>query len=209
MSTSARPDPSPNQPDPMGGTPANSEPPPPADQDWLATCPLTDGRIVRFRHVSPDDQPLITEGIRTASRETLLHRFFSPIRSVAPDMLRGMLAIDRTQGMCVVGVVEENGVNRIICGARYVRLPEPGRAEIAFTVHDDYQHRGLGTFLLKLLAKLAGPEGIRWFEADVMNSNQKMLNLFRKVVPGLTKQRRMGDVQHVMFEVSMVPFSEP
>ena len=187
----------------------NPEPRPPANQTWLAACPLADGRVVRFRHVSPDDQPLITEGIRTASRETLLHRFFSPIRSVAPDMLRGMLAIDRTQGLCIVGAVEENGATRIICGARYVRLPEPGRAEIAFTVHDDYQHRGLGTFLLKLLAKLAGPEGIRWFEADVMNSNQKMLNLFRKVVPGLTKQRRMGDVQHVTFEVSMVLLSEP
>ena len=188
----------------MSNAAVNPEPPPVASQEWLAACPLADGRVVRIRHVSPDDQPLITEGIRTASRETLLHRFFSPIRSVAPDLLRGMLARDRTQGLCIVGAVEENGATRIVCGARYVRLPEAGRAEIAFTVHDDYQHRGLGTFLLKLLAKLAEPEGIRWFEADVMSSNQKMLNLFRKVVPSLTKTRRMGDVQHVTFAVSII-----
>lgn len=178
--------------------------PPAASGEWLATYPLADGAIVRFRHVRPDDQPLITEGIRTSSRETLLHRFFSPIRSVAPDQLRRMLAIDRARETCVVGVVETGGVTRIICGARYVRLPEPGRAEIAFTVHDDFQHRGLGTFLLKLLARMAARDGLRWFEADVMTSNRKMLNLFRKEVPGLTKTRRMGDVQHIAFEVSMV-----
>lgn len=162
-----------------------------------------------FRQVRPGDQPLITEAIRTASRETLLHRFFSPIQSVAPDLLRRMLEIDRSQETCIVGVVEENGAARIICGARYVRLPEAGCAEIAFTVHDDFQHRGLGTFMLRLLAKLAATDGIRWFEADVMTSNQKMLNLFRKVVPALRRTRRVGDVQHLAFEVSTVRQQEP
>jgi GNAT superfamily N-acetyltransferase len=176
--------------------------------EWLAAWPLANGPVVRFRHVSPDDQPLITEAIRTASRETLLHRFFSPIRSVAPDQLQRMLAIDRTRELCVVGVVEQNGATRIVCGARYVRLPTPGAAEIAFTVHDDFQHRGLGTFLLKLLARLASAEGIRWFEADVMTSNNKMLSLFKKVVPELTRTRRVGDVQHLALDVAMLSQQE-
>src|SRR5258708_5859239 len=88
-----------------------------SDPAWLAAWPLANGSVVRFRYVCPDDEPFITEAIRTASRETLLHRFFSPIRSVAPDLLRRMLAIDRTREMCVVGVVEENGATRVVCGA--------------------------------------------------------------------------------------------
>ena len=183
---------------------AESKTQPVGDQNWLAELALSGGPVVRFRHAQPDDQPLITEAIRTSSRETLLHRFFSPIRSVSPDLLRQMLAIDRTKEMCILGVVEEPDATRIVCGARYVRLPTPGTAEVAFTVHDDFQHRGLGTFLLKLLARMAPSEGIRWFEADVMASNRKMLNLFRKLVPDRTSSRRMGDVHHLVFEVSMV-----
>lgn len=172
--------------------------------EWLAEWPITDGPPVRFRHVLPDDEPLVTEAIRTASRETLLHRFFSPIRSVSPDQLRGMLAIDRAKQTCVVGLVATPGGTRLICGARYVRLPPPHTAEFAVTVHDDFQHRGLGAFLLQLLARLAVADGIRWFEADVMNSNRKMLNLFTKLAPDHIRTRRMGDITHLVVEVSTV-----
>jgi acetyltransferase len=174
------------------------------DPEWLAEWPVSDGLVVRFRHVRPEDEPFITEAIRTASRETLLHRFFSPIRSVSPDQLRRMLAIDRTKDVCVVGVVQTKDATRIICGARYVRLPRPHAAEIAVTVHDDFQRRGLGELLLRLLARLAVADGIRWFEADVMYSNRKMLNLFTKLAPNHTRTRLMGDVTHLEFAIAEV-----
>lgn len=104
---------------------------------WLAELELTGGPVVRFRHVRPEDEPLIAAAYRTASRETLLHRFFSPIRSVSPEFLRRAVAIDPASGTCIVGLVTVNGVTRIVCGARYVRLPKPQTAEIALTVHED------------------------------------------------------------------------
>jgi acetyltransferase len=168
-------------------------------EEWLAELPLTCGPVVRFRHVRPDDEPLIAEAIRTASRETLLHRFFSPMRSVSPGLLRQMLSIDRANEMCIVGVAEENGIVRIICGARYVKL-RAGAAEIALTVHDDFQRRGLGEFLVKLLARLAQAEGVRWFEAEVLASNHKMLNLFKKVAPR-SSGHWTGDVHHVVIDL--------
>ena len=197
--------------EPMCETTTTPEPNRASNPGWLAELPLPGGPLVRFRHVRPEDQPLVTGAIRTASRETLLHRFFSPIRSVAPDQLRRMLAIDQTKELCIVGVVSANDAARIVCGARYVRLPRAGTAEIAFTVHDDFQRRGLCTFLLQLLTRLAVADGIRRFEADVMTSNQKMLNLFRKLVPDHTRTRQMGDVLHIAFEVSTVaqPESKP
>ena len=172
------------------------------EPDWLAELPLTGGPVVQFRHAQPDDQPLITEAIRTASPETLLHRFFSPIRSVSPVMLRQMLSIDRARETCIVGATEENGTSRIVCGARYVKLPEAQTAEFAVSVHDDYQRRGLGMFLLKLLAALARAEGIRRFEAEVMDSNQKMLGLFRKATKSRAGWQRMGDIHHVVLDLA-------
>ena len=173
-----------------------------SEGEWLAELPLTGGPIVRFRHVRPDDEPFIAEAIRTASRETLLHRFFSPIQSVSPGLLRRMLAIDRTKETCIVGVVTERGTARIICGARYVKL-RPGAAEIALTVHDDFQRRGLGEFLVRLLARLARAEGIQWFEAEVMASNHKMLKLFKKVAPR-SSGHWTGDVNHIVIDLQTV-----
>lgn len=176
-------------------------------EEWVAELPLTDGPVVRFRHVQPDDEPFIAESIRTASRETLLHRFFSPIRRVSPDMLRQMLAIDRAKETCIVGVVAENGTVRIICGARHVKL-RPDAAEIALTVHDDFQHRGLGTFMVKLLARLARAEGIRCFEAEVMGSNHKMLNLFKKLAPNRPASHWEGDICHIVIDLQTLARAE-
>lgn len=188
----------------MDNAETKSGTPGPDDSGWCAECPLDDGRLVRFRHVRPEDEPLVTEAIRTSSRETLLHRFFSPIRSVSAEQLREMLDIDRAKQTCIVGLITEPDRPRLICGARYVRLERSHTAEIAITVHDEFQHRGLGTFLIQLLARLAMAEGIGWFEAYVMNSNDKMLNLFTKLAPNHVRRREPGDITHLRFETAAV-----
>jgi acetyltransferase len=174
------------------------QPPPP---EWLAEFTLPDNTKVRFRRVCVADEPLIATAINSASRETLLHRFFSPIRRVSPEQLRRMLVFDPASETCIVGVRETATDRRIICGARYVKLPHPSAAEIAITVHDEFQHSGLGTFLLRLLAQLAQRERLEWFEAEVLSSNQKMLNLLRKLARDQATGHWTGDVYHVEIPV--------
>lgn len=166
-------------------------------EHWIAECPLGESAIVRFRHVRPDDAELIAEAIRTASPETILHRFFTLIDGVPPRRLREMLTIDRSREACIVGVMQDDDETRIICGARYIRGRTPGRAEIAVTVHDDVQHRGLGTFLVRTIADLARQEGLREFEAWVLPSNTAMLQLLRKLFP--EQQRTLhGEVYQII-----------
>ena len=181
--------------------PASKDPTTIPSPEWLDALSLPDGTVVRFRHVRPEDEPLIAAAINSASRETLLHRFFSPIRSVSPEMLRRMLVLDPTQETCVVGLIESANTRRLVCGARYVKLARPGTAEIAITVHDDFQHRGLGTLLLRLLAKLAARDRLHIFEAEVLSSNLKMLTLLRKLTDGQFQSMWTGDVYHMEFSI--------
>jgi acetyltransferase len=181
-----------------------SETPEPDPPEWLGQFSLPDGSLVRFRRVRADDEPLIAAAINSASRETLLHRFFSPIRQVAPDQLRRMLVLDPTRETCIVGVLEANPSQRIVCGARYVKLAAPDAAEIAITVHDDFQQRGLGTFSLRLLARLALAEQIERFEAEVLSSNDKMLGLVRKLSGGRAQGHWTGDVYHMEIPVRLL-----
>lgn len=157
--------------------------------------------MLHFRPVRPEDEPLISAAFRSASPETLLHRFFSPIRDVPADQLRRMLTIDPARERCIVTVMESENGPRIVAGVRYVRLSKPATAEIALTVHDTFQHRGVGTFLLELITKLARRDGILFFEADVMTSNAAMLQLMRKLFPGARQQFAGGDVVHVEIDL--------
>ena len=65
--------------------------------------------------------------------------------------------------------------------ARWARLLErPGHAEVAFTVADDFQGRGLGSILFRRLATIARKKGIAVFEAEVLKSNERMLRVFER-----------------------------
>jgi GNAT superfamily N-acetyltransferase len=61
---------------------------------------------------------------------------------------------------------------------RYIRSEGSSRAEIAFAVLDEYQGHGIGTLLLKYLARIARMRGIKEFAAYVLGSNKPMLEVF-------------------------------
>jgi protein lysine acetyltransferase len=64
--------------------------------------------------------------------------------------------------------------------ARYVRnADDPYAAEIAITIVDDWQGRGLGTELLAQLSDRARSEGIRRFTALVAADNVAVAALLR------------------------------
>ncbi len=53
-------------------------------------------------------------------------------------------------------------------------------AEVAFVVRDDLQNMGIGSFLLKLLEKIAKENGYKGFIATVLIDNTKMIHVFKK-----------------------------
>lgn len=162
---------------------------------------LADGRRIGFRPLAPDDEALIAEAIGTASPETLLHRFFIPLRGLAPEELHRMLTLDPAREFCLVGELHEPPDRRIVCGARYVRSPETAAAEIALTVHDDFQRQGLGRRLLRLLVEQGRRDGLRTFAADVLAENPAMLRLLQQVAPRRRSAFSSG-VCHVEFDLA-------
>lgn len=162
---------------------------------------LPDGRQIRFRPVAPEDEGMIAEAIRTASPQTLLHRFFTPLRGLAPEDLRRMLTLDPTRDFCVVGELNSGAVQRIVCGARYVRLADRTRAEIAITVHDEFQGRGIGRHLMNTLVKQGREDGIQTFVADVLATNSPMLRLLQTIAPK-RKSLFSSGVVHVEFDLA-------
>jgi acetyl coenzyme A synthetase (ADP forming)-like protein len=137
---------------------------------------LRDGSTVRVRAMRPaDDKALL--GLFTAlSEESRWLRFFSPTKGAAlAAEAHRETNLDHTFGLLALSGPEE----RVVGHAFYAALDER-TAEVAFTIADDFQGRGLGTILLGQLAEVAEANNIQMFEAEVVAANHAMLHVFRE-----------------------------
>ena len=75
----------------------------------------------------------------------------------------------------LVATIESGKQETIVGLGRYARSGPS--AEIAFTVEEDYQGRGIASRLLLELTHIARDNGILRFEADVLADNAPMLDV--------------------------------
>jgi GNAT superfamily N-acetyltransferase len=67
-------------------------------------------------------------------------------------------------------------------------------AEVAFSVADKYQHRGIGTHLLRFLIRAARERGIGGFKAVVLLANRAMMSVFQKSGYVLQTELQAGEI---------------
>jgi acetyl coenzyme A synthetase (ADP forming)-like protein len=140
---------------------------------WESDVVLADGGTVRVRPVRADDEPGVLALYERLSDESVYLRFFSPVPRPTAVQLERLTNIDFHDRMVLVAQLGDE----IVAIARYDRCGD-GEAEVAFTVDDDQQGRGLATLLLEHLAVVARGNGIHVFLADTLSDNLKMLNVF-------------------------------
>jgi ribosomal protein S18 acetylase RimI-like enzyme len=89
---------------------------------------------------------------------------------------------------------EELGQQVIVGGGRYV-VVQPGKAEVAFVVIDQYQGQGIGSTLMRHVAAVARAAGLQELVAEVLAENVPMLKVFEKCGLSMTKIRESEVVQ--------------
>jgi len=139
---------------------------------------LRDGTQIFFRPVKPTDEPALAELLYSLSAESVRSRFFtSTVRFPHRDMQR-VANIDYRNDLAIVGMVPGPGGEEVVAIAQYFLDPKTQEAEVAFVVHDEWQAKGMGTFLLEYLAQIARQRGVRRFFAKVLPTNKAMLAVF-------------------------------
>jgi RimJ/RimL family protein N-acetyltransferase len=135
---------------------------------------LRDGSTLRLHPPTPDDYEDLKSFYDELSQESLYSRFHGFVRSASPAALDA-----EAEGDDRVALAAWQGDRVVACGS-YDRLPEPGVAEIAFTVADDLHGRGIATQLLEQLTQIAAERGIDRFVAEVEASNTAMRRVFER-----------------------------
>jgi RimJ/RimL family protein N-acetyltransferase len=142
---------------------------------------LPDGRVIHLRAIRPDDRDRLREEFLKLSKTSVRDRFFSVKLDLTPKELTYLTEVDFHHHVALVAEMD-NGPYRIPAAVgRLVRkTDQPDHSEIAITVVDNLQGKGIGKIVLRHLLDCARELGIHHVDASVLAENKRMLNLIRK-----------------------------
>lgn len=168
----------------------------PAKSSAAASAPvvLRDGSAVLIRQVRGTDAPLLADGFARLGAASRQMRFLGVKKDLSAAELRYFTDVDHHDHEALGALDPSDG--RGVGVARYVRdADDPLAAEIALTIADDWQGRGLGRELLARLSGRAREEGICRFIAVVSGDNVPMGMLLRSV-GAVEADRSFGTIQY-------------
>ena len=170
--------------------------------EYSALERLRSGASLQVRAVQPGDRAGLLAAIARSSKETLYRRFFAPKRSFSEREIDFFLNVDFVGHVALSAVLEEDGRNLLVGGARYI-VVQPGRAEIASWVDDPHQKLGIATHLIRHLIVIARAAGLEQLIAEVLPENVPMLKVFERCGLAMTTRRARG-VVHVTLDLSSI-----
>ncbi len=149
-------------------------------QELRTSLLLDDGTQINFRPIHPTDEPRIRDLFYSVSQQAMYYRYMSHMKRIPQRQTQDFAYINRRNDIALVGTVPEAHGDEIIAIGRYYLDPRTNRAEIALLVRDEWQKRGIGSFLLKYLITIARRNGISGFTAEVLRENRPAQSLLQK-----------------------------
>ncbi|RPI74720.1 MAG: GNAT family N-acetyltransferase, partial [Desulfobacteraceae bacterium] len=141
---------------------------------------LKDGTEVLLRPVRPEDEPMLSELFNSLSKQTMIERFFSPIKNMTHEMLTRFCNIDYDREIAIVACRREGDKTRII-GISDLIIEQNARAQFAVLIQDAYQAKGLGQKLIDVLIGIGQEKGLEAINGVVLADNAKMLKLVKRL----------------------------
>jgi acetyltransferase len=160
--------------------------------EWERSACTRDGVPYRIRPIRPDDLGREREFIRGLSAETRYNRLLHGLREPPPGFIERLVDVDYCRAMAFVAVVGEGADERIIGVARYAAPATGSECEFAVTVADEWQCRGIGSTLARLLFDYACARGFSRIYGTILASNLRMLNLVRRLGMGVRREPGNG-----------------
>ena len=154
---------------------------------------LGDGTEAFVWPLLPTDKDALRQEYEHLSPESRYHRFLAEVPHLTSQMLGHL--VDEVDGInhaaWVLCAFPEHGPDALAGIARIIRYPDkPATADVAVTVVDDWQGKGVASALMEVL-KRHPLEGITTIETEIAEDNQAALALLRRL--GDTEATEQGE----------------
>jgi ribosomal protein S18 acetylase RimI-like enzyme len=148
-------------------------------KDMIPYCAAFQGKPVYFRPLRPSDEKAIQDFFYSHEPQTIYQRYLSYVDAMPHGVAQARVSVDYNKDMALAGFDDWMPYAQMICIGRYIR-GKNNTAEIGIVVKEEYQKKGIGSFLCERLLKAARNHGIVKLEAYVAHSNMGMIKIFKK-----------------------------
>jgi RimJ/RimL family protein N-acetyltransferase len=128
------------------------------------------------------------------SMDDRILRFFTPQKIFPHKQTQLKVNIDYETTMALAGLVGKEPEKKIICVGFYFLDRSTNTAEISFTVDKNYRGKGLTSYMISRLIRIAQEKGIRGFNGEVLSQNQPMLHILQNLPYKLQIVTNSGDI---------------
>lgn len=133
---------------------------------------LRDGTRLTVRPLVPSDRDKLDEAIRNRFSEVSYQRRFFTRGPLNERLVQYLVDVDLRRHFAWIAFAAADPGEPVAGVARYIASShDPETAELAFSVYDDFQRRGVARMLFGALALAARENGIRRFVAFVLADN--------------------------------------
>ena len=144
--------------------------------------PAKDNTYLCFKVLEHADRDKFIEGFKKLSRKSVYHRFFGFMKELSPRQIDDLLNTDEKNHVAwaAFDIVDDDTIG--IGVGRFRRsIDNPSEAELALTVIDEYQEKGVGTILLAIMYYLASILEIDILTGIIMFDNSKLIRRFKEL----------------------------
>ncbi len=167
----------------------------------VTTHPMVAGESVTIRPQHPVDSALEAHFIRNLSVETKHYRFLGGVKELSPAELKRLCDVDGRHSMAFVATVQKDGQETQIGVSRYSERPSDAVGEMAITIADAWQHKGLGQLLAKRLFTYARTHGVKKLYSVDLADNSAMRDLAHEL--GMSARRDPDDANQVIYSLTL------
>ncbi len=159
------------------------------------------GDVVTIRPIRITDTEMEAAFIRGLSPQSKRYRFLGGVKELSTGEVSRLCDVDGRHSMAFVATIRHDGRETEIGVSRYAPNSSSDVREIAVTVADDWQRKGLGTLLMKQLIQSARNNGVKHLYSTDFADNAGMRALAEDL--GMSASRDPSNPQQTIYSLAL------
>jgi GNAT superfamily N-acetyltransferase len=145
------------------------------------------GLKAHIRPIKCTDESMLRDLFYHLSQSSVYFRYFSPRRSMPHSNVQKYANVSEDEGLSIVALLGPKERRRMIAEARVLYGNDDPYPDFAIMVDENYQGRGIGSWMTGYLVELAIERGAPGMRADVLSANSPMIKVFESLPYEMTR----------------------